>query len=736
MFNMSDNYHLRKHFLKTKQLPTQSLIKNKMTLPLAGVYFKTMNKKLKVMIGLEPPMQGGGGDWYVPPQDLLEGRAVLKPLKKEYLSKLNYLGIDEIGMKMVQMRLKRLKQKRQEQILESDEKWKSIVETECKQFLEDKHTEAEKKNTEKIRSAFYDFTTLYSRSIDTIETMLVDAARTEVFKIREEAFQKMQDKYVILLKQQATTLYDIYTEKLLKEKSKLKAKFIKEVEVNRNVMGEKLHDIYLEKHIAIEKLRQYLECQNLACQVYVALKEREECGKEIELAKHKHMKKVKYLMQDIASKDYEICLQVKKEKKRQEFQAIWHNKVCHVVKKLQLFVSYCLSLLPEQAEFFINMEKLMLLQLNETLENPRAESIIVIDEEHYEGPLPNPNPFYLFCDQSMKHKVPINKDLCPDRCTSSPSQMPAIIIDNRCIYAACDNFKQFSNKIKCYIHGERGDVADFLDDHRYEHDVPVKYTSSQQLLELKLESSLLQVLQQEIPNIKEVPVECDVCKIPYCFCTCRQVSRSSVATGEKTIKQQTSSHKMSVNRKIKSRDAELKHVREPTWDSYIKHVEPRKCSCLKTTKKHLVEHLPVYMRSMSVYDEAELPNYEICSLTNLKDMVRQARGCITPPLPIESPSKHRDAATQCSDQNFDFLCTCFSDDEVVRLFKNLITSSKMFDPTITNRQFQIVDETLSRTSIDVQECSHSTDEALSLTDFFDCTSEMKEIFTLTGRTFH
>ncbi|CAH0590093.1 unnamed protein product [Chrysodeixis includens] len=715
MWHLNENYYLRNHFLTTNSVPTQSMMKKKMKAPLAAVYFKSMSPKLKVIAGLEPPLKGGGGDWYVPPEDMLAGRTVLKPVEKEYLSELNYIGIDDIGKDMLEQRLKRMRVERNLKITINDEKWSHIVKMECENYGKRLGEATAKRNTERIQNAFRQFTALYVKTSNTIEKVVFEAARSEIMKIQNNAFQKMQDKYHILIKQQATELYDEYEDKLKTEKSRLKAEFLEMVEKRREKTTQKLHDHNLEKHIAIEKLRSYLECRNLACQVFVALKEKERCMQEIETTQHRHHRVVRAMKEAIAFKDFVILNHVAKEKQRGEFNKVWKEKVKLIANKFQMFISYCLRLMPQHADFFLNIEKLMLLQLNETIENPSAESIILEPEELlYDGPVPKPKPFYLFCDRSAdRHKLPIRGDLCPKQCETE-SGMPAIVINKRCIYAACDNFSQFTNKIKSYIHGKQGDDLDFADAQNYDDLVPVKYTSSAQLLELKLETSLLQVLQQELANVRNVPIECGECKVPYCFCT---KYRPYVGQHQAETSIDEPSTPASLGN-VQTRSKEIIHEREPKLESYMEYVKPRKCGCVKRTKKHLQEHLPVYMRTMSTYAEPELPHYEICPTTTLKELVRTARGYHTPPPPEHKVSNTRDVSTQCEDVLFNYMCECISDDEFHDFYKDVIKGYKMSDPMRT-RQFQVVSRFISDT------------ELLKVSGP-DSSLELKQIFQSTG----
>ncbi|KAJ8717406.1 hypothetical protein PYW08_005805 [Mythimna loreyi] len=672
MARYSDNYYLRQCYLRQEQVPTISVIKKTMTPPLADVYFKSMKPRIKELAGLEPPLKGGGGDWYQPPEDLLNSRAVLKPIKKNVLSKLNHQGVISVGTTLFSNHRKAMDAEIEQALQDSDEKWRKDITKTTSELFDDLAAAATKSNTKHLIEGFDRFSLLYQRTMAKIEILFHESAITEIKNTRENAILEMKYKYSTILKHQATLLYDAYEKKLQEKKNQLKDEFMKKVEAIHTSMADKIHDLNFDKHRAVESLRHYLQCQNLACGVYVALKERETCSYEIEKLERKQKKKVGILQDTIQMKDYEIHLAGKKELKRLEFCDIWRKKVCLVVKSFQRFVLYCLQMLPDHAEFFINMEKLMLLQLNETLEDPEASSIIEEERELFHTPVPQIKPFYLFCDRS--YKAPVQEDLCPKRSgISTPSDLPAIIVNKRCLYAACDNFEQFRNKIREFLHGNRGDDADFEDDNVYEHFVPVKYGSSQKLKELKLESSLLQILQQELGNMEidedKAPVMCDSCGLPWCVpcpVTCQPAVAVAVLGNEKI--DEASHDKIH----LVGRNVKLDHEREPKWNSYLRHIEPKMCSCAKTAKKHLSVNLPVYMRRMS-YGAPEIPGYEICSIEELKKLVKATRRPVISP--VQFPAKTKDMGTQCVDEEYDTLCTCFADRDLSRFSIDLKTLS-------------------------------------------------------------
>lgn len=724
MYSLHENYYHRKCYIEREQVPTQSVMKNKMQVPLAQVYFKSMNWNLKVLAGLEPPMKGGGNEWYMPPDELLACRAVLHPVQHDVLKKLSHQGIYLYGEELLKKHYKSLEREKEEALFENDLKWKKSIEDSNRHQYEESSKYEAYLNSMKIKKAFYEFEILYRSATTSIETIIFDSSVQEIERVREKAYQDMKEKFKKLVHQQATALYDKYSDMLMREKAKLKSEFVKQVDTLHTEMGNQLHDINVEKHVAVEKLRNYLECQNLACQLYVALKEREACTQELELSKYEHKKKMKELTRELEMKNLEIQHEREEEKKRYQFNIIWRNKVCHVVKKFQMFVEYCLKLLPQQAEFFTNMEKLMLLQLNEAIDNPSTESIIETSIEH-PVLMPRPHPFFLCCDRGFKPRL--DDTLCPKHCTSSASQFPVIVVNKRFLYAACDNFQMYSEKINDFILGHRGDPIDLEDDHNYAYDVPFKYTSETAIRELKLESSLMQVLQQEVANIKKVPIECCVCKIPNCFCSPIRPSIISLPP----MGPLTPPKPPPEGKKIEPRSEELKVHREPKWESYMEYVLPNRCKCAKRAKKHLNENLPAYMKNMSSYDVPDLPNYEPCDLEDIKRLVKKSRCKYQKkePEPAKEVSpRTRDVGTQWSDHEFDILCNCFSENELAKLMDTLVRDSMMFDPDKAKERCSVVRLDASSSDMGKTVSTFATDRAYSLRKLLDEDSELEEIF--------
>lgn len=720
MFDLDENHYFRKCFIKREQVPTQTVMKKKMQ-SLADVYFKMMTPKLKVLAGLLPPMKGGGQDWFMHPQDLLEGKAYLAPVKKAHLQNLGFKGIADYGALLVAAHRKNYDDERDRALLQNDINWKNLIECATKKEWEERAQEAAAANTQKILQAFQEFEMIYRTSLNNMETIIMGSAAKEIEQVREDAYKKMKEKYKIMLKQQAIMMYEKWDKRLKDAQERLKRNFIDNVEKAHVDMLEKVHDIKLNKHAIVEKLRHLLECQNMACQVYVALKEKEECKKEQAEMKRKHKKKLKGLKEEVVWKDFELKIAAEKEKKRQAFNQIWRRKICHVVKRFQEFVLYALRMFPDNAEFFLNMEKLMMIQLNEALEDPRAPSIFIPEPEEPASPKEPIKPWVVVRDLNFTPEI--KEELVPKPSTSHRSLMPVVVINDRCIYAACDNLECFTDKIKDYL-CRRLSETDVEDDHNYDLAIPAKYKASQELLELQLESSLMNILQSEKANIKDAMVKCCECNLPFCFCSLTSRKTIKIDSEQPHVNDEASTSKP----KPAPRSLELLHERGPKWESYMDFVKPH-CACPTTAKKHLNEHLPVYMRNMSRYAAPELPNYEPTTVASLRNAIKNVRGKKTPPpTPKLEEPKTRDFGVQCDDPEYENLCECYAETEVKSIYLDLLEATKAHDRELAR---QTHCEVVGRRSQDylAQDINRfARDRACSLKAIVEQEPELKKIF--------
>lgn len=90
---LSENYYTRKSYLKNDIIPTHKKIHENLGDDLANYYFSTMSKESRVIIGLEPPLEGPGDQMWVYPEDELNDQPKLKPVSAMEIKALTHQGI-------------------------------------------------------------------------------------------------------------------------------------------------------------------------------------------------------------------------------------------------------------------------------------------------------------------------------------------------------------------------------------------------------------------------------------------------------------------------------------------------------------------------------------------------------------------------------------------------------------------------------------------------------------------
>ncbi|GBP27296.1 hypothetical protein EVAR_77310_1 [Eumeta japonica] len=610
-----------------------------------------MPSKIKVHAGLQPILRGPGKSLHISPEDMLKGNVVLTPVKPEDVSSLGCSGIQMIQNKFLKSHQKTLETKKQAALDESDKKWLEIVKTICADNFKECSEKAKINNSIRLREAIRQFEVLYISSINKLEETLNAAPAEKIELLKEQIYNDKVSEYEKLVKQQATALYDKYETKLKEQKTLSRKYFIEGVENKRTEIATRIHDINLEKHRTVDKLRKLIEYQNLACQVYVMLKERKYSKAESGEMRYVHGKVTAKLTKELHQKELKIKIAHEQKRQREEYICPWKEKVRHVVKKFQEFVAYSLHNLPEYGEFFINAEKLMLLHMNSAIEDPNTESIFEEDvEEESTTSAPAPEPFVVFGDLKTDiFKKEIQKKLCPDRCFCP--LLPVLMINKRCIYAGCDNFQVFRDKIKAFIDGKRGDDNDFANE---KITVDAERQPSKDVYKSTVESSMTRLLKKEQQSDKPICCKC-LCRLDVCFCSPPHLSDISLPLYRQDPP--PSLVRIPSGNKITTEEARTHHRREPTLEKFVKSVVPNKCDCANRLRKGLKEHMPPYMIKTSKYQSLAIPSYEPCSIATLKDIVEKLRG--TPPKTSKlTPTDIKiEAATQCQNRISCRLCS-------------------------------------------------------------------------------
>lgn len=613
MSKIHEDYYLRKYYLENSKMPTQKMMTRKMGETLSSFYFNEMNDKLKALAGIELRTPLGAGNWCASPADILKGKNALKSVTKDFISHLKYINPYVLGEQVLRTESRLIKLRNQKVVAQNTQQWKEIIKKKCEEHEEIFTKEIVSDYKRNINVELKKCYATYMESMKQIENILRYSATNAVKQFREQTWELVKGYYKMQLQKQEIDLTDKYRNVLHKKKDKLRHKFIYNLQLNRTKAMAVIHDVKVEKLQTVEKLRNYFAYQNLACQLYVFLMEKEECERQKNELVNVHTEKINKLNTKMEVLEEELCNAKKKETKQRENYKYVEEKVYEIIRKFQLFVTYCLKLMPEHAEFFVNMENLMFLQLNESLDNSSSESIL-FEEKPTEIQENDKVETYLIFDNN------------PDTLN-----VPMFMINKHCVCAVCGNNKDLT-KI-------RDSAEKLFEEKNFDYSCfkPVKCKSQHEIKELKLESSLMRIIKNEIKYLECITNPCCHCKKKECNCSLRFYSEAIAGVDESTNYETIYRPRRSVTKQ------------------YLGEC-PKSCKCQELAKKELIERLPPYMLKVP-NSEPVLCNYEPCTPQELHHLITQSK--------IEKATKEKSIQHTEFDVIYDYCKELYISDKIV-----------------------------------------------------------------------
>ncbi|GJQ75925.1 hypothetical protein Trydic_g17984 [Trypoxylus dichotomus] len=123
----------------------------------------------------------------------------------------------------------------------------------------------------------------------------------------------------------------------------------------------------------MQQLRHCLECKNLANLMYVLCMERRKCGIERAVLEYKYKVLVEDLEKKIAQQAEQIQQLTEQNEQKQNQLNIREECVLEILKQFQKFINYALRATPTQAEFLLDVRKMMLFEITQSLKEKRKK---------------------------------------------------------------------------------------------------------------------------------------------------------------------------------------------------------------------------------------------------------------------------------------------------------------------------------------------------------------------------
>ncbi|XP_026737903.1 uncharacterized protein LOC113501090 [Trichoplusia ni] len=454
-------------------------------------------------------------DWvdeWVSPSDLLIGILDLKP---PFTSKITrgaaHEGILEIGDDVLDRERSRFLKYMHDVINDNDAAWSHILEHEKAAVAKKVKAIYHDILTNKSKTLMKEINIFYEKSLQELENHLRTEVSTVLLAAHSSIISDLNNEIKEKLNKERISLEKILQERHVSEINKIKHyyKILLHNEIYRN--SQLVNHAVHERNDAIKAFYNQIEAQNTTSTMYVMCTERKKCKIRKFILDNIQSTEIAEKQQKIKERDDVIGAFKKKERQISDINKEWEEKIKKILQLFLKFVSFSLKLLPEQTTFLLDLEKMVVLQLNEIQKAPVKSPSILIDTDDLnilKFPEP-PEPKETECEQPFViegNLLETDYRLLYGSRETLPSDvdLPYVRLQRKFIYAKC---------------GRMDEVRDFLESQRCKcRDPPAKPPSpvtssepstvhvSESASADKSDSSLEPLLMDDIRLLRECPV--------------------------------------------------------------------------------------------------------------------------------------------------------------------------------------------------------------------------------------
>lgn len=327
---------------------------------------------------------------------------------------------------------------------------------------------------------------LITRKVDDVYKKIfltkVKIMSQEMNKFYESTLQEIEDHLRleiqnVLISAHAAIISDLNTkikEKVTKEKQVVEDVLKKRYEIEVQLiakyydmlMNHELHRInslinseIFERNDALKAFYKQIEAENMTSTMYVMSTERKKCKIKRFIVDNYHNAEIKEKLQKIKERQDLINAFKENEVNISDINKEWEEKVKKILRLFLKFISFALKLLPEQITFLLDVEKMVVLQLNEIQKIPsNIPCSILIDD------LELKNVFKF--DESVSNEIPCAKTpfvvvgdvsepipmIYGSRETlPSDIDLPIIRLQRQYVYAKCHKYEEVKGLLRSQI---------------------------------------------------------------------------------------------------------------------------------------------------------------------------------------------------------------------------------------------------------------------------------------------
>lgn len=389
-------------------------------------------------------------DEWTSPSDLLIGIVELKP---PFTSKITrgktHEGILAIGNEVLNKEHAKFVRCLTTLINENDSAWSHILEHE-KTCVKNKVKEIygkifkyKSKTMKQEIDAFYE-TTLQELEINLksqVDNILMSAHANVISGLNTEIKQKLEIERKVLEK--------VTQKKYETEVAKIKDyyKLLLRNEIHRN---NKLVNLAInERNDALKAFYSQIQAENITSTMYIMCLERKKCRIKQFILKNYQNLELSEKSQKIKERQDVITSFQERDVHISVINKAWEEKIHKILQIFLKFISFSLKLLPEQTQFLLDLQKMVVLQLNEIQKTPKKAHSIIVDEEKFKNIIKFEKtekfesecinePFVIVGDVSD----PIPPYYGSRETLPSDVDLPVIRLQRKYVYAKCHGYEE------------------------------------------------------------------------------------------------------------------------------------------------------------------------------------------------------------------------------------------------------------------------------------------------------
>ncbi|CAH0669012.1 unnamed protein product [Spodoptera exigua] len=398
-------------------------------------------------------------DEWISPSDLLIGVVDLKPPFTSKITRgITHQGILNIGDGVLKKERDRFLEHMRNVISENDVAWNQILEHEKSSVAKKVKETYHKILMEKSKILMKEINIFYEQSLqeleDHLQTEIQNVLVTAHANIISDLNFEIRDK----LKKEKLILEDVLQKRFDSEVKKITHyyKLLLDNEIYRN--QKLVNQAIIERNEALKAFYKQIEAQNITSTMYVMCTERKKCKIRKFLLENIHSTEIAEKLQKIKERQEIIDSFKSKERKISDINKEWETKIKKILKLFLKFVSFSLKLLPEQTTFLLDLEKMVVLQLNEMQKAPMNNTSILIDtDEQNILQFEQPKKEDVVCDKEpFVIEGDLNDPVPPQygsrETLASDVDLPYIRLQRKFVYAKCgkmDEVRAFLESQRC-----------------------------------------------------------------------------------------------------------------------------------------------------------------------------------------------------------------------------------------------------------------------------------------------